>query len=339
MIRTCFYYDMILLARGKNKSEKYRIDFPTPPKSMDYILGLITKEFEGGNDFLWKQAVPNMRDEAGEPIYTRTYLKDIKVHGKYIAMLVNRCDPTSPDFVTTNPEAGERKVHTKPEGHGGDFSAHVLISIENTGIDNQYLGMVESMYGAGLGGSVVAHFVSHMIRVCKKNYPKEFLVPHVDGCCDDHGNIVMVKMYHEVRLQGHPSDSLITDLRAGTLSTVELVKPSNLNKWDSKGRALEVSRIVKMKLNHDLIGNAVDLLSEIMGNARKEGMPQLRVKFKKADGEQGGALLSTADNKFSLIEESSYVKRHRISDKNSPEVTGFESINYNIVKEMTDHLR
>lgn len=339
MNRTCFYYDMILLARGKNKSEKYKVDFATPPKSMEYILDLIIKEFEGGNDFLWKQAAPNARSESGEQIYTSTYLKDIKVHNKYIAMLVNRSDPTSPDFVTTNPEIGERKVHKKPDGHGGDFSAHVLVSPTNTGVANQYLAMVESMHGAGLGGSVIALFLAHMIRVCKKQYPREFEVQHVDGCHDDHGNPVRVKMFHDVKLQGHPSDNLIKDLRAGTLSTIELVKPSNLNKWDSKGRALETSRVVRMKLNHDLIGNPVDLIGEIMGNARKEQIPQLRVKFKKADGEQGGALLSTADNKFSLIEENAYVKRHRISDKNTPETTGFENINDNILKEMIDHLR
>ncbi|HCE9761741.1 hypothetical protein ACSEPH_27825 [Pseudomonas aeruginosa] len=339
MIRNCLYYDMILLARGKSKSEKYKTDFPTPPKTMESILNLIIKQFEAGNDFLWRQAIPNARDTTGGPAYTRTYLKDIKVHGGYVAMLVNRSDPTAPDFVTTNPEVGERTVHSKPDGHGGDFSAHVLVNPKNTGIENQYLTMIESMHGAGLGSSTISSFFSHMIRQCKKQYPKEFQTPHIDGCHDEQGNVVMVKINHEVKLQGHPSDSLITDLKTGTLSSVELVKPSNLNKWDSKGRALEVSRIVKMKLNHNLIGDGINLLKEIIFNARKENIPQLRVKFKKEDGEQSGALLSTADNNLTLIEEGAYVKRHRISDQNTPEITGFENINLNIIKEMTDNLR
>jgi hypothetical protein len=58
----------------------------------------------------------------------------------------------------------------------------------------------------------------------------------------------------------------------------------------------------------------------------------MRVKFVNASGESKDALISTDTGH--LADDKKYVKKHRISQQNTPTTSSFEFINLPIVKEI-----
>jgi hypothetical protein len=323
-MRTVTYYDLCIRARGKSRAEGNIADFPAEPKTLKQIFDYVFAHYSLGDNFLWKS-------QGSNPV--KIIIKDLSLIDGYYVILVNRSDPTVPDFVTSNPELNERKVHEKPQDHGGESSAHVLLKPDPIRGKNYYYCMIECSYGSGLTASGIAPYIAHIIRRCKKLYEADFRIDNPDGSVDAKGNINVVHLNHEVELQGHPSASFIKDIEQGTLSGIELIAHDDIgNRWDESGFVKERRKVIEMELEKDLIGDTWRTLNSVLGNAKKRGLAQMRVKFVNSDGETKDALISTDTGH--LADDKKYVKKHRISDANTPTTTSFEQINNPIIKEI-----
>lgn len=326
-MRNVTYYDLCLRARGKSRAEGNIADFPTKPKPLIEIIEYIQTQFKLGDNFLWKS-------QGNEPI--KIVIKDLDVIDGFLVLLINKSDPSIPDFVSSDPEAGERNVYKKPKNHGGETSAHVLLKPEPIRGDNYYYCMIESSHGSGLTASGIAPYLAHIIRHCKKIYPSNFKIENQDGSVDKKGNINRVNWNHEVDLQGHPSESFVNDLKQGTLSGIELIDHETIgSRWDESGFVTERRKIIEMEVKKELIGDSWKTVKSVLGNARNNGLSQMRVRFTNANGENKDALLSTDTGH--LADDKKYVKKHRISAQNTPSTASFETINRAIVNEIIKH--
>lgn len=326
-MRTATYYDLCIRARGKSRAEGNIADFPTDPKSFNEIISYVVDQYKLGDPFLWKS-------QGSDPV--KIIIKDLDFIDGFFVLLVNKSDPSIPDFVSSNPEVGERTIHRKPKDHGGESSAHVLIKPEPIRDKNYYYCIIECSHGTGLTASGIGPYIAHIIRRCKKIYASQFRLTNPDGSVDKKGSPNLVHWNHDVELQGHPSNSFINDLEQGTLSGIELIDHEEVgSKWDENGFVNEKRKIIEMEVKKDLIGDAWKTLNSVLGNAKEKGLAQMRVKFVSPSGETKDALLST-DTGY-LADDRKYVKKHKISSQNTPTTTSFDSINHAIVKEVIKH--
>lgn len=305
MHRTATFYDLKITSRGNNRSVEHGVDFEATPKSMLEIYNFIKQLFDGGDRLLQK----GKSDKSA-----RLYLSDIELRDTKVIFLVNRSDPTAPDAVSSDPENKSRVVHEKPPNHGGDYSAHVVIDLKPVKGDNYYLCVVETVFGSGLHANTVAGYIRNMVRICKRQFPEEFKVPHISGAKNASGMPIMVNHVHFIELQGHPSEEFANDLENGTLSEIDLLDFSEKGaEWDEHGAILEKQKIVKLYPEKKIIGELGRIITQVRKRALNDdenAYLQMRIRFKNDKDEPRDAIISTDTG--NLIDEKKYVKKHTI---------------------------
>ncbi|MEE3636506.1 hypothetical protein UIA24_19970 [Pseudomonas sp. AL 58] len=316
---------MKISAFGVSRAEGNLAHFVTTPKSITAIALQIKQLFESGDRLLQKGRV------ATSPKY---FLSDFRLTEDQLILLVNISDPSAPDAVSSDPEIKSRVVHTKPPGHGGEHSAHVVINLNPEKSDNYYLCVVEAVYGSGLHLTSILKFLKHLLRKCKSEFPKEYLIPNNNGAKDAAGNALMVHLLHEIELQGHPSEDFQKDLDGGTLSAIQLLSFSQEGAiWDEHGGIIERQRTVDLRPKPDMIGSIASSLRQLRANVSKADAEyrHIRIKFKTEGGVHKDATIAASTG--NLIASEKYVKRHPIE---APLVntSSFEKINTFILKEV-----
>lgn len=325
MHRNATFYDLKISAYGVSRAEGNTAHFPTTPKTL-LAIGLQIKQlFDNGDRLLQKGRIPT------SPKY---FLSDIKLTDDHLILLINISDPSAPDAVSSEPESKSRLVHTKPPGHGGEHSAHVIINLRPEKGDNYYLCVVEAVYGSGLHLTSVSKFLKHVVRKCKKDFPQEYMVPNSNGARDTKGNPLMVHLLHDIELQGHPSDDFQKDLEGGTLSAIQLLNFSKEGAiWDEQGGIIERQRTVDLKPKADMIGSLGSAVRKLRATVTRadEEYKHIRIKFKTETGIDKDATISTSTG--NLVASEKYVKRHPVQ---APLVntSSFEKINSFIIKEV-----
>lgn len=325
MHRTATFYDLKLTARGVSRAEGKEDDYETDPKSMDELSAHIQQLFQSGDRIVKK----GQSDRAA-----KYYISDMRIQDRKLILLINRSDPTAPDAVSTDPDNKKRLVHEKPPGHGGDYSAHVVINLDPEIGDNYYLCVIETIYGSGLHASSIDDYLRYIIRHCKKQFPTEYLVPHSSGARTPRGKPILVNLVHFLELQGHPSDQFEKDLDSGTLSGIELISFAKEGAvWDEKGGIIEKKRIVELAPQQERLGSISSAVRQLRTKVTKnyQEYPHIRLRFKNEEGEPKDATISVDSGK--LVDSNKYVKRHFIS---APMVntTSLETINTFILKEV-----
>lgn len=325
MHRTATFYDLKITARGKSNTRGLETDFEATPKPILELHSYIEQLFKSGDPILKKG-----RTEKS----ARFYLADMAIRDTKLVLLVNRCDPTAPDAVSSDPENKSRVVHTKPPGHGGDYSAHVVMELTPFKGDNYYICAIETVYGSGLHASSVAEYLRYIFRHCRKMFPDSFLIPHDSGARKTDGTPVMVRHIHFAELQGHPSKEFETELAEGVLSGIELLDFSSKGaKWDEEGSIAESSRKIELKPERKHAQDAVRAIKQVRAKILREdeNFPQIRIRFTNKKGEPRDATIDTESGL--LLNEEKYLKRHVI---NAPLVNtaSLDQINYIIVREV-----
>lgn len=325
MHRTATFYDLKVTAQGITRVEGYEVNFEADPKSMKELAAQILKLHAGGDRIVKK----GRSDKAA-----RYYLSDARVENNRFILLINRSDPTAPDAVSTDPDSKSRVVHEKPPGHGGDYSAHVVIELRPVKGDNYYLCVIETIYGSGLHVSSVSDYLRFVIRHCRKQFPSEYLIPHISKAVDENGKPVMVHQMHVIEMQGHPSEEFEKDLNGGTLSGIELLNFSQEGAvWDERGGIVERKRSVELRPQQDKLGDISAAIRQLRNKMVKSGEEyrHIRLRFKNEAGEPKDATIATENGK--LVNSDKYVKRHHIS---APLVNtnSLEAISASILKEV-----
>ncbi|MHC8293855.1 hypothetical protein [Pseudomonas sp. LB3P58] len=326
--RVATFFDMKLYARGRSRAEGNTADFPAQPKSMSEIKQLVEELLDGGDNFLSR----GQSDKADKYYIAHTDVVD----GHWV-LLINRCDPSAPDSVYSNPESKERTVNEKLPGQGSEYSAHLILNLKPVQGGEYYFCIIEASYGAGLGSSAITNYFAHVIRHCKKQKPLLFKIPNIDGSCDKKGQQNIVHLNHEVELHGHISDTFKTDLQSGALGGIELISyKAEGGKWDDAGFVKEKHRVIKLALEKNLIGDAVKTVADVLRNAKTEGVAEMRVSFKDGSGSPNSALLSVDTGQ--LATDGRYLKRYYISSANNVSSASIEQVNHAIVKEVLKSL-
>lgn len=303
--RTATFYDVKITARGLSRAEGKSADFESDPKSMSEIAAHIEKLFISGDRIIKK----GRTDKSA-----KYYLSDMRIQNKQLILLINRSDPGAPDAVSTDPEIKSRVVHEKPPGHGGDYSTHVVINIEPVKGDNYYLCVIETVYGSGLHASSVGDYLRFIVRHCKKQFPSEYAVAHIDGIVSSTGKPVLVHLVHFIEMQGHPSEEFENDLKTGTLSAIDLLNFSKEGAaWDEQGGIVERKRSVELRPQKDMLGDLASTLRTLRNKVtvQHEEYKHIRLRFKNEAGEPKDATVSTETGK--LVDSHKYVRRHTIS--------------------------
>jgi len=326
--RVATFFDMKLYARGRSRAEGNTADFPAQPKSMSEIKQLVEELLDGGDNFLSR----GQSDKADKYYIAHTD----EVDGHWV-LLINRCDPSAPDSVYSNPESKERTVNEKLPGQGSEYSAHLILNLKPVKGGEYYFCIIEASYGAGLGSSAITNYFAHVIRHCKKQKPLLFKIPNIDGSCDKKGQQNIVHLNHEVELHGHISDTFKTDLQSGALGGIELISyKTEGGKWDDAGFVKEKHRVIKLALEKNLIGDAVKTVTDVLRKAKTDGIAEMRVSFKDGSGSPNSALLSVDTGQ--LATDGRYLKRYYISSANNVSSASIEQVNHAIVKEVLKSL-
>ncbi len=326
--RVATFFDMKLYARGRSRAEGNTADFPAKPKTMQEIKQYVESLMDGGDNFLSK----GHSDKSDKYYIAHTDTVD-----GYWVLLINRCDPSAPDSVYSNPESKERKVNEKLPGQGAEFSAHLILDLKSVKGGDYYFCMIEAAHGAGLGSSAISSYFAHVIRHCKKQMPLTFKIPNIDGSCNKKGQANLVHLTHDVELHGHISDTFKKDLQSGALGGIELISYEAVGgKWDNAGFVKEKHRVIKLELKRDLIGDAVKTVSDVLRNAKTGGISEMRVSFKDGSGSPNSALLSVDTGQ--LATDGRYLKRYYISPSNNVSSASIEQVNHAIVKEVLKSL-
>lgn len=324
MHRTATFYDLKITARGVSRANDNEANFEADPLSMHEIYALIEQLFNGGDRILKK----GKSDSSA-----RYYLSDLELRDDRVILLINRCDPKAPDAVSSDPENKSRVVHTKPPGHGGDYSAHVVIPLQPVKGDNYYLCVVETVFGSGLHASSIMDYLRFVMAHCRKQFPAQFMIPNINGARDEDGQPLMVRHIHNVELQGHPSTEFQNDLEKGALTGIELLDFTEHGAvWDDRGAVFEVAKSVALRPERTLAGNLAAMVRQVRNKAaQSQEYSQMRIRFKNEKGEPRDATIDTDTG--NLIDVNKYVKRHIIS---APLVntSSLDKINNGIVKEI-----
>lgn len=327
--RTVYFYDIILRAKGKSRADGNVAEFDTQPKSMKEIIGYVQELFSSGDNFLQKGYIENAAS---------IYIEDFSIEEGKAIFLINRCDPSAPDAVSANPVVKSRVVHKKPENHGGEYSAHVIIYLDPARGEDHYLCIFESAHGSGLSSTSIRSYLGHVIRHCKKQKPKSFQIPNINGATTKRGERLLVHHIHDVSFRGHPSDQFLSDLQTGTLSTIELVSYSQVGAtWDDKGFVKEKKRTVELEPNQDLIGDSLQAVRNVrdfvLGREKQYGT--IRLKFKTESGDSKDVNMSTDSGELDTPE--AYVKKHALGI-DSIKSNSFEFIQRRIIQKMTSFI-
>lgn len=327
MHRTATFVDLKISSFGISSAKDTMINFEADPKPFSEIIAQLSALLLNGD-----RLVKKGRSEKA----ARLYIADFRIDESQVVLLINRSDPTAPDSVSSDPENKSRIIHTKPERHGGEYSAHVVIKIAPIKSDNYYLCLIETVYGSGLHLSSISDYIKSIFNTLRKQFPDDYKIKHLSGAKTAKGEPIMVRHVHTIELQGHPSDSFTNDLATGTLSNVELISFSERGAtWDEKGAVTEYQKSVQLRPNKEVVSDAGTALRQIRAKVNKsyKEYDHIRVRFRSESGEPKDATIAADTGK--LVDSEKYVKRHTIS---SPLVntTSFDKINSFILKEIVE---
>ncbi|WP_434134393.1 hypothetical protein JQR88_11030 [Pseudomonas luteola] len=327
--RTVYFYDIILSAKGKSRAEGNTADFSTHPKSLRDIASHISQLYLAGDNFLQKGYAANSPSN---------YIQDFRLEKDRAIFLINRSDPSAPDSVSSDPTTKSRIVHKKPNDHGGEYSAHIILFLDAYIGQNQYLCIFESAYGSGLNATTIHSYIGHIIRHCKKQLADNYKIPNINRAVDKNGDPLMVHHIHDVTFRGHPSDQFVKDLENGQLSSVELVSYSGVGAaWDERGFVKERKRTVTLEPSADLIGDTMSALRGIRNTITKQHQEykQIRLKFVTESGDTKDATMLSDTGILEAPE--AYVKKHSLN-MGLIKTNSFDEIQELIIKKMVSYI-
>jgi hypothetical protein len=184
-------------------------------------------------------------------------------------------DPAFSDLTS-----GELRSEPKLKGEGIAVSAHAIIyldPIKPNGLE--YLMLLED--APGIGKTKLIPFLNSLF---KEHASREFETAD--------GNIL--NSYPVVGLDHFADQSLSDDLKSGELKFIELYKNNTINELDEDPFLDRVTTTVKIKAVSKANGQgAVDFINRAKELGSEKGYPDIRVVFKKQEGNQRSIRFST----------------------------------------------
>ena len=321
--RQIHFFDMHISARGKLSKRDDPIDFLAAPKDFSEIAEDVDQMFRNGDNLLQS----GYTDKSASH-----YLKDFRIDDDNIIFLVNRCDPNGPDMATSNPVEKEHMVHSKPLGHGVDYSAHVVVKRVPVRGREYYLCVIETLVGSGLNATVIKSYLKHVVRKCRAEFPKKYQIPDISD------PKIKVRHVHDVEFQGHPSDSFINDIENGHLSGIQAIRyRGKEGVLDTVGGISEQYRSIKFKVDTAFVSDVADSLKTLRNTILREykEYSELRVGFRTADDQNKTAKISMDTG--NLVDAEHYTKKFELKSI-AVNQTSYTDISDAIIKEIMSYM-
>lgn len=316
--RLITFFDLKVTAYAQADRTKYNV----PPFPLDTLIAKI-------QDLKAAGICPSARRKS-----ETVYLADIDVDAarSRVVLLINLSDKAASDTVYTNPEANQRRVVPKVGDEGSDFSAHVVIKLNQ--VDGVYVTILELVHG--LASSKIMRFLTFLFKQCSKVDPVAFTQPHPNGGVDLRNRPITVVTRHVASLAGHPSDQFMRDLDTGTISSIELIDKRNENlPWDNVGRMREMSRSVLLRPGQ-VAGTNFDRIQDAARRAFRDHYGVARIQFKTATKIGRSVMLETQH--LHLAQDSIFVKKEKIDGFANPLEASYDTIHPEIKAKILPYL-
>ncbi len=197
-----------------------------------------------------------------------------------VSFLFQYSDSKMSDPAFSHLESGELRSEPKLEGEGIAVSAHAILyldPIKPNGLE--YLMLLED--APGIGKAKLTPFFNSLL--------KEFASKEFEN---EDGNII--NSYPVIGFDNVADQSLSDDLEKGELRFIELYKNVTMNEFDEDPYLDKVTTTVKIKAAAKSNGQgAVDFINRAKDIGREKGFPDMRVVFKKQQGNQRSVRFST----------------------------------------------
>lgn len=255
-------------------------------------------------------------------------------------LLINIVDTSLADEVhrKIGGAASTRKVHSKTEDVGTEFSCHMVI--QNTLSGRSYLALYEQ--NINLPVKLITRYLNELFKRIAKEFKTDFEIPHPQHKTDAKGKVKTINTYHHGFFNGHLSSEFKDDLNGGAFKGVTLMT-GDLKQVDgydvqkhSELKEIQIpltvdkGAILKAGGNHKWI-------DYVRKNTAKDlNMQEIKVSFK-----DDGNVSHTAEidvNTGALVNSDKYVKKVKIIGFNEPLTTSVDLLHAPIVSKMLEHL-
>lgn len=204
----------------------------------------------------------------------------INGNARRASILFQYSDSKMSDPAFSDLASGELRSEPKLEGEGIAVSAHAIIyldPIKPNGLE--YLMLLED--APGIGKAKLTPFLNGLLKeFCSKEFE------NVEG------NIL--NSYPVIGFDHLANQSLSDDLENGELRFIELFKNQTINELDEDPYLDKVTATVKIKAVAKSSGQgAVDFINRTKEVGQSKGYTDMRVVFKKQEGNQRSVRLST----------------------------------------------
>ena len=204
----------------------------------------------------------------------------INKNARRASFLFQYSDSKISDPAFSELSSGVLRSEPKLEGEGVAVSAHAIVYLDPIKEDGlEYLMLLED--SPGIGKTKLTPFLNGFL---KSLLTTDF--DNVDG--------VRLKCYPYMNFDHLASQSLLEDLEHGELRFIELIKNQTIRELDEEPFLDKTTQTVKVKATPKTSGKlAVDFINKVKDVGKEKGYHDMRVVFKKDEGNQRSVKLST----------------------------------------------
>lgn len=322
--RSIYVLDAILSASSRSMPETRF----TPRKAVD-----IFKELEDAHK---RVSFSFPRNRGTETIYLHSmkFARDLSS----VTLLIAKSDQVAANPVFSNPEKRTRRIAEKAQGEGIDHSAHLIWMLQPRAPGDNYLAFLECV--PGLGITIIKSFINNLFGLCAKINPKNYEIPHPENSVDEKGKPKHIKLINRVTLDGHLSDSFITDLNNGKLNELSVYTEYSPNtRWDDKGYTRPVRQSIKLQVDGGGGLRNFPIVKAAFSAKKANPFENGRISFETEDGQKHTVSLRTDTLTQIQGKELQYVKRLQVDDFRLPLPTSHDQINSELVTKVLNKAR
>lgn len=256
-------------------------------------------------------------------------------------LLINITDTTLADEVHREIGGSDdtRKVFSKMEGVGTDFSSHIMIK-STPQLNGSWVVLLEQ--SSALPVKFVSRYFNELFRRLTQTCKEDFQVNHPKNAVDRNGDVKKINTYCNCHFNGHISQQFQDDLNSGTLKTITLItgRIDSIDGYDVQKHTSvkEVQLPIRIDKNEILkAGGNYKWFDRLRKNDAKElNMQEIKVSFRD-DGDVPHTAKIDIDSGC-LIDGDKYVKKVKITDFTDMLTTSVDTFYKPIMSKMLEHL-
>lgn len=199
-------------------------------------------------------AVWQSRWQRGEAQYlrakgTRVFgIKDMAFDDDYVIILISIIDKNMPDAAYGDLDTGETTVFAKEERQGNSLTAHLLIS-RRPRLPNKFMCLLEGV--PKITAANVSGLLSKLLHDGYTDDKQTFTYPDPGGAKEG-ARVRRISYLPHVRLLGHISQRLISDLEKGRIRHINLTRSYEMRPFNEDPYMREETASLKLAVSSDI---------------------------------------------------------------------------------------